>query len=62
MQPFYYAQIGTDSICHAVTQTAGEIIQSDMIRLDSYDTGLLGKQWANGAWIDPPTPTDEVTQ
>jgi predicted glycosyl hydrolase (DUF1957 family) len=51
---FYYAQIDDQSICYAVTQTAGEIIQPDMILITSYDTSLLGKIWNDGEWLDPP--------
>jgi hypothetical protein len=53
MEIFYYAQIDGNSICYAVTQTAGEIIQNDMIRINSYDINLLGKKWENGTWVDP---------
>ena len=53
---FYYAQIDDQSICYAVTQTAGEIIQPDMILIASYDISLLGKIWNGGEWLDPPGP------
>jgi predicted glycosyl hydrolase (DUF1957 family) len=53
---FYYAQIDDQSICYAVTQTAGEIIQPDMILITSYDISLLGKIWNGGEWLDPPGP------
>lgn len=56
MAPFYYAQINAQNVCFAVTQTAGEIIQDDMLRIDSYDTSLLNKIWENGVWVDPPEP------
>ena len=51
---FYYAQIDDQFICYAVTQTAGEIIQPDMILITSYDTSLLGKIWNDGEWLEPP--------
>jgi hypothetical protein len=54
MEPFYYAQISINNQCYAVTQTAGEINQQDMIRIDSYDLSLLGKTWQDGQWISPP--------
>lgn len=38
----YYAQI-KDNICYAILETPNEIIQSDMISIDSYDESLLGK-------------------
>lgn len=51
---FYYAQITSDQICFAVTQTHGPISQPDMIPITSYDTSLLGKIWTNDEWLDPP--------
>jgi predicted glycosyl hydrolase (DUF1957 family) len=57
---FYYAQIDDQSICYAVTQTAGEIIQPDMILITSYDTSLLGKIWNGGEWLDPPATPEEA--
>ena len=53
---FYYAQINDDLACYAVTQTAGEIIQDDMIQVASYDTSLLGKIWTDGEWLEPLGP------
>ena len=50
----YYAQIDSNSVCFAVTQTSGPINQPDMIAIESYDTSLLGKVWDNGEWLDPP--------
>lgn len=55
MQEFYYAQFDSNNICFAVTQTAGELDRPDVVRLDSYDTTLLGKLWQDGEWVDPPT-------
>lgn len=54
MQEFYYAQIGADKMCYAVTQTAGEIVRPDMISIDAFDESCLGKVWADGAWEDAP--------
>ena len=52
----YYAQINQDRIAYAVTETAGEISQPDMIPLASFDTSVIGKKWNNGVWEDVPTP------
>jgi hypothetical protein len=57
---FYYAQITDDLACYAVTQTAGEIIQNDMIPISSHDTSLLGKIWTDGEWLEP-SPIIEVS-
>lgn len=52
----YYAQIDSDDIVFAVTQTAGEIISPDMIVINYYDDSLLGKQYnkATGEFADQP--------
>lgn len=40
----YYAQIDTDRIVFAVTDTSGEHERADMIQIDSLDSTLLGKR------------------
>lgn len=58
---YYYAQIDSNFICFAVTQTSGPISQPDMIAIDSYDTSLLGKVWSDGQWLDAPeTPAADL--
>jgi hypothetical protein len=49
----YYAQIDKNSICYAVTQTAGAIEQSDMIEIASLDESLLGKKRVGDIWEEP---------
>jgi hypothetical protein len=58
---YNYAQIDANSICFAVTQTSGPVIQSDMIPLTGYDISLLGKAWSNGVWLDPEPPSAAET-
>ena len=41
----FYAQIDSNNICYAVTQTSGEIIQADMISIPAYDESLLGMKY-----------------
>lgn len=41
----YYAQINELNICYAVTQTTGEVIQADMILVESLDESLLDKKY-----------------
>jgi predicted glycosyl hydrolase (DUF1957 family) len=48
----YYAQINSNSICFAITQTSSLIDQPNMIAIDSYDISLLGKVWSDGQWIE----------
>jgi hypothetical protein len=52
----YYAQINPENIAFAVTQTSGEIDQSYMIPLASFDNSVIGKRWADGEWEDVPQP------
>lgn len=54
----YYAQINQDGIAFAVTETAGEINQPDMIALASFDTSVIGKKWVNGVWEVVPAPPE----
>lgn len=50
MNQFVYAQLDEENICVSVSQLSGEVIQDDMIELNSYDASLLGKRYNNGAW------------
>ncbi len=55
---YYYAQITQDSICYAILQTYAEIVQADMIQLNSYDESVLGKRWTGTTWEDVPPPPE----
>ena len=48
----YYAQIDGNDICYAVTQTAGQINQANMIEIDGIDESLLLKKYVDGQWVD----------
>lgn len=52
MENFIYAQINSNNVCYAVTQTKGEITQSDMIRIDTLDESKLGKTWTGSEWVE----------
>lgn len=52
----FYAQLDTDSIVVAVTQTSGEIHAANMIALGSYDTSVIGKRWTGTHWETVPLP------
>ncbi len=54
-----YAQI-RDGRVVAVTETAAPVDRPDMIPLASFDIGLLGKVYADGAFSDPPPPPPQV--
>lgn len=58
MEIHYYAQIDDDSICMGVSQLSGVVDKPNMIELESYDTGLMGKKWTGSEWIENPNPPE----
>ena len=58
MEIHYYAQIDDDSICMGVSQLSGVVDKPNMIELESYDTGLMGKMWTGSEWIENPNPPE----
>lgn len=57
----YYAQIDENGICFAVTETAGQIEQADMIEIETFDEGLLGMKRVDDAWepvLQEPEPLE----
>ena len=59
-QPFYYAQIDDDGICCGVSQLSGIVEHDNMIQLESYDMGLMGKLWTGTEWVENPNPPEPV--
>ena len=59
MDLYYYAQIDENGKCYAVSQLSEEILTDNLIRIDSYDETLLGRQYGNGEWISPSEPEPE---
>ena len=59
---YYYAQIDENNICIAVSDLSGKVTADNMLRLDTYDTSLLGKKYNNGVWEEVPKPEPEPTQ
>lgn len=48
----FYAQVDADGFCFAVTCHATALPESpQLIKLDTYDESLLGKTYADGAWL-----------
>ena len=45
-----YAQLNDNRVCIAVSDLSGEVIADNMIRIDNFDTTLLGKKYNNGSW------------
>ena len=59
---YYYAQIDENNICIAVSDLSGKVTADNMLRLEIYDTSLLGKKYNNGVWEEVPQPEPEPTQ
>lgn len=47
----YYAQLNTQGIVYAVTQTSGVVNNSTMIEVDGLYEHLLGMKYENGQFI-----------
>ena len=57
---FYYAQINEKNICVAVSELARDMSEySSLLRIESFDTSLLGKRWTGSGWEEVPEPTSE---
>ena len=54
----YYAQINTDRVVFAITQTSAPVESTEMIELPEFDQSVLGKRHnaAIGTWEAPPPP------
>ena len=57
---YYYAQIDDDGICCGVSQLSGIVEHDNMIQLESYDMGLMGKLWTGTEWVENPNPPEPV--
>lgn len=63
----YYAQIDSDGICRAITETHRAIQGINLIPIAFFDESLLGKKWTGDTWedmpIEPVEPQpDRITQ
>ena len=45
-----YAQLNDKKICVGVSDLSGEVVADNMIKIDDFDTTLLGKKYNNGSW------------
>lgn len=46
----FYAQLNENKVCIGISQLSGEVIQENLIELQSADAGYLWKKFENGAW------------
>lgn len=56
---YIYAELDESGKCKAVSELSGEVIKDTMIRIDEYDTSLLGMKYNNGIWEE--VPAEEIT-
>ena len=47
---FYYAQLNENNICVGVSQLSGEVIQNDMIPINTMNTDFLWRKYENDQW------------
>ena len=57
---YIYAQLNENNICVGVSQLTGEVIASNMILLEEYDTSIGGKKYEDGKWIE--MPKEEIVE
>ena len=61
----YYAQLDVQNVCVGVSQLAGVVDADNLVELDGYNIGVLGKLWQGGKWVDnqnKPTETEPPQQ
>lgn len=46
----FYAQLNENNICIGISQLSGEVIQSNMIEIQSLDNDKLWRKYENKAW------------
>ena len=45
-----YAQLNENNICIGISQLSGDVIQSNMIEIQSFDNDKLWRKYENEAW------------
>ena len=46
----FYAQLNENNICIGISQLSGEVIQSNMVEIPSFDNDKLWRKYENKAW------------
>lgn len=46
----FYAQLNENNICIAISRLSGEVIQENMIEIQSEDSDKLWRKYENSAW------------
>jgi hypothetical protein len=58
----YYAQLDSNDICGAITQTTGSITGPNIIFLGTEELPVIGKRWTGSSWEDVPPPPEPTTE
>lgn len=46
----FYAQLNENKICVGISQLSGEVIQDNMIEIQSFDNDKIWRKYENDAW------------
>lgn len=46
----FYAQLNENNICIGISQLSGEVIQDDMIEIQSFDNDKIWRKYENKVW------------
>ena len=58
-----YAEINNENICYAISDMGNVAVEKPtLIKIDFFDTSVVGKKYNNGVWEDVPQPEPEPTQ
>lgn len=56
MDNYVYALLNSENICVAVSRLNQSINTPNTIKLDTYNTSVLGKKYNDGVWEEVPQP------
>ncbi|WIF95111.1 hypothetical protein [Caminicella sporogenes] len=62
MDKYYYAQLDENNICIGVSELSGEVDAPNMIKIESFDTSLLGKKYEDRKFIEVPKTEEELKE
>lgn len=55
-----YAEINSENICYAISDMGNITVEKPtLIKLDFFDTSVVGKKYNNGVWEEVPQPEPE---
>lgn len=57
---YFYAQINENNVCYNISSLSGEVSDVSLIRIQNFDTNLLGRKYADGQWLDALKPEESI--